>query len=95
MPKKIIILMVVIVAFSFMAGCGKKTPETTMTHHESGSWDLITTEIYNECMANNYKGIIFDKLEEKSTERKNGYKTQLEKNREAIERFRNEQRGSN
>ena len=31
MPKKIIILMVVIVAFSFMAGSGKKTPETTMT----------------------------------------------------------------
>ena len=53
MVKKIIVLMVVMVAISFMTGCGKKTPETTMTHHESGSWDLITTEIYNECMANN------------------------------------------
>ena len=51
--KKIIVLIAVIAAISFMTGCGKKTPETTMTHHESGSWDLITTEIYNECMANN------------------------------------------
>jgi len=29
MPKKIIKLMAVIVAFSFMAGCGKRTPEPT------------------------------------------------------------------
>ncbi len=45
--------MAVIAAISFMTGCGKKTPETTMPHHESGSWDLITTEVYDECMANN------------------------------------------
>jgi hypothetical protein len=45
--------MTVIVAFSFMAGCGKRTPEPTATHHESGSYTLILSEIYDECMANN------------------------------------------
>ena len=53
MQKITIVLMAVMAAISFMTGCGKKTPEITATHHESGSWDLITTEIYNECMANN------------------------------------------
>jgi major membrane immunogen (membrane-anchored lipoprotein) len=53
MMKKIIKLMTVIVAFSFMAGCGKRTPEPTATHHESGSYTLILSEIYDECMANN------------------------------------------
>ena len=53
MLKKIIKLMAVIVAFSFMAGCGKRTPEPTATHHESGSYTLILSEIYDECMANN------------------------------------------
>ena len=53
MLKKIIKLMAVIVAFSFMAGCGKRTPEPTATHHESGSYTLILNEIYDECMANN------------------------------------------
>ena len=45
--------MAVIVAFSFMAGCGKRTPEPTATHHESGRYYLILSEIYGECMANN------------------------------------------
>ena len=57
MLKKIIKLMAVIVAFSFMAGCGKRsgkrTPEPTATHHESGSYTLIVKEVYDECMANN------------------------------------------
>ena len=53
MQKITIVLMAVMAAISFMTGCGKKAPEITATHHESGSWDLITTEIYNECMANN------------------------------------------
>jgi hypothetical protein len=53
MLKTSIVLMVVIFAFSFMMGCGSKTPKTTTTHHESGSAALITTEIYEECMANN------------------------------------------
>ena len=53
MLKKIIKLMAVIVAFSFMAGCGKRTPEPTATHHESGRYYLILSEIYDECMANN------------------------------------------
>ena len=53
MLKKIIKLMAVIVAFSFMAGCGKNTPEPTATHHESGRYTLILSEIYGECMANN------------------------------------------
>ena len=53
MLKKIIKLMAVIVAFSFMAGCGKRTPEPTATHHESGSYTLILSEIYDERMANN------------------------------------------
>jgi len=53
MLKKIIKLMTVIVAFSFIAGCGKRTPEHTATHHESGSYTLILGEIYDECMANN------------------------------------------
>ena len=53
MLKKIIKLMAVIVAFSFMAGCGKRTPEPTATHHESGSYTQILSEIYGECMANN------------------------------------------
>ena len=53
MLKKITKLMAVIVAFSFMAGCGKRTPEPTATHHESGSYTLILSEIYDECMANN------------------------------------------
>ena len=50
--KKIIELMVVIVAFSFMVGCGSKPPEIT-THHEYGSCVLIATDIYDECIANN------------------------------------------
>ena len=53
MLKKIIKLMTVIVAFSFMAGCGKRTPKPTATHHESGSYTLIVKEVYDECMANN------------------------------------------
>ena len=53
MMKKIIKLIVVMAAISLMAGCGKKTPEITATHHESGNYILITSEIYNECMANN------------------------------------------
>ena len=32
--------MVVIVAISFVTGCGKKTPEITITHHESGSAEI-------------------------------------------------------
>ena len=51
MLKMIIKLMTVIVAFSFMAGCGKNTPEPTATHHESGSYTLILSEIYDECMS--------------------------------------------
>ena len=53
MLKKIIKLMAVIVAFSFMAGCGKRTPEPTATHRESGRYYLILSDIYDECMANN------------------------------------------
>ena len=53
MLKKIIKLMAVIVAFSFMAGCGKNTPEPTATHDEYGECVLIATEVYDECMANN------------------------------------------
>ena len=51
MLKKIIKLMAVIVAFSFMAGCGKRTPEPTATHRESGRYYLILRDIYDECMA--------------------------------------------
>lgn len=53
MLKKIIKLMAVIVAFSFMAGCGKKTSEPAMTHHEFGSVTLMFSQLYEECMANN------------------------------------------
>ena len=48
-----ILLLAVIAAFGFATGCGKKTPEPSMTHHEVGSATLMFSEIYEECMANN------------------------------------------
>lgn len=51
--KKMVILMAVAAAFFVLAGCAKKAPKITPTHHESGSYTLILTEIYDECMANN------------------------------------------
>lgn len=42
-------LLVVIVAFSFMAGCGSKSIPTE-THSESGTVMNIMEEIYNDCL---------------------------------------------
>ena len=49
---KIIELIVVVVAFGFMAGCRSKSAENT-THVESGSLSVIRNEIYNDCLNNN------------------------------------------
>ena len=50
--NKTLILLALVIVSVFIAGCGKKTPKATTAHHESGSPALITTEIYEECMAN-------------------------------------------
>ena len=53
MFNKIIKLFALVMVFGLVAGCGKKTPETTAPHDEYGSCTLIVTEIYDECIANN------------------------------------------
>ena len=50
--KRIIELMIVLVALSFMAGCGSKAPTDT-THLERGSVSVIRGEIFNNCLENN------------------------------------------
>ena len=50
---KILILFAIVMLFGSVTGCGNKAPEVTTTHHEYGSYTLIATEIYEECMANN------------------------------------------
>lgn len=53
MFNKVLKLLALVMVFGFVAGCSKKTPETTASHDEYGSCTLIVTEIYDECMANN------------------------------------------
>ena len=50
--KRIIELTIVLVALSFMAGCGSKAPTDT-THLERGSVSVIRGEIFNNCLENN------------------------------------------
>jgi len=47
---KILKLFTLLMAFGILVGCKSKTP---MTHNEIGSAVGITTDIYNECKANN------------------------------------------
>ena len=51
--NKILILFALVIVSVFVAGCGSKTTKTTTEHHEFGSYTLISTEVYEECMANN------------------------------------------
>ncbi len=51
--NKTLILFALVITSVFAAGCGFKTTKTTTEHHEFGSYTLISTEVYEECMANN------------------------------------------
>lgn len=50
---RVLKLFALVMVFGLVVGCGKKTPETTLSHHERGSCTLIATDIYEECIANN------------------------------------------